>query len=164
MKIIFFFLNRAMLFCIFFSAITHGYDLEGIWVEDQSLSIKGCEKIDDHSINCLEPKMAFSEGLAVVWQAKETCGSGSKEISTESYVFQFDYSILAEADSSVVVKSIEKASKAESVEIFRFINKNTFWIYYYGQENRDRFHKRIYYKRLTNSVKIKEAMTEFEGL
>ncbi len=137
------------------------FDLEGIWIEDKDQAINRCGEIVH---NCLQPKMAFSKDTTVVWQPEEHCEAGGRKVSSPSYYVAFNYTVTAESDNSIVVRNLEKESQTESVEVYRFVDKNTFWFYYHGEKNSDREHKRVYYKRLRDPERIEAAMREFEEL
>lgn len=143
--------------------------LDGIWVEDKSQTITANSPEHQPSQQadlkkCLEPKMIFSDGIAFVWQPSQMCTVDGKPVKISAYHAQFAFTILAKEEDVIVVKNKDRESGSEGIEVYRFVDEDTFWIYYYGENHQDRIHSRIYYQRIKDQHLIDAALKEFEGI
>ena len=127
--------------------------LNGVWVQDIERQNKfnyakaNLSEDEIEVLSCSRQKMFFDLGVLITSQEELMCEFKGEEVVIPPLEFKNYYRVLASSDDKVAVEIADAAGKG-IVDILYFINDDTYWSYYYGDDTSADTHLRVYYRRV----------------
>ena len=140
---------------------SNAINLEGVWEEDYGIELKSDE---NSKIDCDKSQKVVFEGDKIyVWRSASECRIDKKNVNLEPFIFVYKYEVFGQTKDTLGLIITSEITSEPKITTYHFTGDDQFWEYFYGAKNSDKYHSRVYFRKLSDD-EANAAMEEFKSV